>query len=567
MHYPFELGSVVLGLLAVAWYTGLWIAAPVRAGNASAALRILSMMVLGTLLPLVLATCDVLYWWTLWLALAVAIVARIRSSGSDRFADAGAMLGSWDVALAFTVLVALAWPVAVRPVMDGDSLHYHLPNAASWIVHHGLWTTDTRYWWYPPASELFASALLAIGGAGAAGWGALLPAALIVAVAREAAVRAGSPAFVGTLGACALLATPVAASQLISLRNDLWLAALFAGTLTWLWPPAMGVLALIKPYGFIFALASGAAWTRDRTRTLLGIAVAVASIGLWSLRDLALSRNAVVPIASTRIPDPWQSTIGANVPHSLSVLVAASWNAGWMWSLLLLAGAMSIVLWRKPAFGLAAALSLAALLFIPTAYEFGTVQQLASGESLRFALPLATLGLLWMLSLRAARWAVAAVASVGTIVGVATQWALFSNDATTHDTPLVVAVAGLVALAVAWRGSQRVRVATAVCAMALLGAWAAGVARNHPDDYVRDRFGGAAVYAGLHAGRPIVTFDLPAGAVIIVNPNARVIDGLDASVCAQARSLHAVIATSSTRLPSVNCGRIVYRDATSAVVL
>jgi hypothetical protein len=434
-------------------------------------------------------------------------------------------------------------------------------------VHHGIWTTDTRYWWYPPASELFASALLAIGGAGAAGWGALLPAALIVALAREAAVRGGSPAFVGTLGACALLATPVAATQLISLRNDLWLAAVFAATLTWLWPPAMGVLALLKPYGFIFALASSAAWTRDRGRTLLGIAVAVASIGLWSLRDLALARNAVVPIASTRIPHPWQSTIAANVPHSLFVLAAASWNAGWTWTVLSLAGAMSIVLWRKPALALAGALSLVALLFIPTAYEFGTTQQLASGESLRFALPLATLGLLWVLSLSAARWAVAVVASVGTIVGIATQWAVFSNDATTHDTAVVVAIAGLVALAAAWRGSRRVRVATAVGGIAVLGAWAGGVARNHPGDYVRDRFGGAAVYAGLHADRPIVTFDLPAGAVTIVNPNARVIDGLDASVCAQARRLHAAIATSTARLPAVNCGRIVYRDATSAVVL
>jgi hypothetical protein len=567
VHYPFAFGSVVLGLLAVAWYAGLWIAAPVPAGNASAALRILSMMVLGTLLPLVLATCDVLYWWTLWPALGVAIVARIRSSGSDRFADACGMLGSWEVALACTVLVALAWPVAVRPVMDGDSLYYHLPNAASWVVHHGLWTTETRYWWYPPASELFASALLAIGGAGAAGWGALLPAALIVAVARDAAVREGSPAFVGTLGACALLATPVAATQLISLRNDLWLAALFAGTLTVLWPPAMGVLALIKPYGFIFALASCAAWTRDRARTLLGIAVTVASIGLWSLRDLVLSRNAIIPIASTRIHDPWQSTIAANVPHSLFVLAGASWNAGWMWTILSLAGALSIVLWRKPAFALAASLSLAALLFIPTAYQFGETQQLASGESLRFALPLAVLGLVWMLSLHAARWAVAAVAAAGTIAGIATQWSVFSSDSTTHDTPVVVAVAGLVALVVAWRGSQRVRVATTVATIAVLGGWAAGVARNHPGDYVRDRFGGAAVYAGLHAGRPIVTFDLPAGAVTIVNPNARVIDGLDASVCAQARSLHAAIVTSSARLPAVNCGRIVYRDATSAVVL
>jgi hypothetical protein len=567
MHYPFEFGSVVLGLLAVAWYAGLWVAAPVPAGNTSAVFRILSMMMLGTLLPLVLATFDVLYWWTLWLALAIAIVARIRSSGSDRFAGVRGMLGSWDVALAFTVLVALAWPVAVRPVMDGDSLQYHLPNAASWIVHHGMWTTETRYWWYPPASELFASALLAIGGVGAAGWGALLPAALLIAVAREAAVRAGSPAFVGTLGACALLATPVAATQLITLRNDLWLAALLAGTLTWLWPPAMGVLALIKPYGFVFALASGAAWTRDRTRALLGIAAAVASIGLWSLRDLVLSPNAVVPIASTKIPNPWQSTIGANVPHSLFVLATASWNAGWMWTLLLVAGATSIVLWRKPAFAMAAAVSFAALLFIPTAYEFGTVEQLASGESLRFALPLATLGLLWALSLRPARWVVATVAAAGTIAGVATQWAVFSNDATTHDTPVVVAIFGLVAFAAAWCGSERARVATTVCAMAVLGAWSAGVARNHPGDYVRDRFGGAAVYAGLHAGQPIVTLDLPAGSVIIVNPNARVIDGLDASVCAQARSLHAAIVTSIARLPSVNCGRIVYRDATSAVVL
>ena len=61
-------------------------------------------------------------------------------------------------------LALVAWPQLMRPLLDGDSLSYHLPNAASWVQSHGIWTTATRYWWYPPASELFASALYATGG-------------------------------------------------------------------------------------------------------------------------------------------------------------------------------------------------------------------------------------------------------------------------------------------------------------------------------------------------------------------------------------------------------------------
>ena len=52
----------------------------------------------------------------------------------------------------------------MRPLLDGDSLSYHLPNAASWVQAHSLWTTATRYWWYPPASELFAAGLDTVGG-------------------------------------------------------------------------------------------------------------------------------------------------------------------------------------------------------------------------------------------------------------------------------------------------------------------------------------------------------------------------------------------------------------------
>ena len=67
-------------------------------------------------------------------------------------------------------LVVVAWPQLVRPLLDGDSLSYHLPNAASWVQAHSLWTTATRYWWYPPASELFASGLYAVASPFALPW-------------------------------------------------------------------------------------------------------------------------------------------------------------------------------------------------------------------------------------------------------------------------------------------------------------------------------------------------------------------------------------------------------------
>ena len=48
--------------------------------------------------------------------------------------------------------------------LEGDTLAYHLPNAAAWVRAGSIWTTTTRYWWYPGGSELFAAGLLAVAG-------------------------------------------------------------------------------------------------------------------------------------------------------------------------------------------------------------------------------------------------------------------------------------------------------------------------------------------------------------------------------------------------------------------
>ena len=58
-------------------------------------------------------------------------------------------------------------------------MSYHLPNAAAWVHAHSMWTTDGRYWWYPPASESFAAGVYAVAGPYAVGWSGVAALALL----------------------------------------------------------------------------------------------------------------------------------------------------------------------------------------------------------------------------------------------------------------------------------------------------------------------------------------------------------------------------------------------------
>ncbi|HKU80810.1 MAG TPA: hypothetical protein VJP76_01475, partial [Candidatus Tumulicola sp.] len=319
---------MISGALGAGWLIGLWVAAPIF-GRARGAARIAQAIALGCLIPLALGALNLLYAWSLWIVLAgVAIASLLRQRHGDAEPAARGEV-EWDLLVGFVALVALAWPVAVRPLLDGDTLIYHLPNAASWANQHGFWTTGTRYWWYPPASEIFASGLLATGGIGAVGWAGLPPAVLLLLTFRAVARRSGTAPIVGTLVACALLATPVAVQQLVSLQNDLWLSALFIFAVTEYATPAFAVLSLTKPTGLAFALLASGAWRGTKRR--IAAAVSAGAFALWGARDLILAPRPLSTIAAWLPKGGPGSTIAAHLPESLLVFARASWHEGPAW--------------------------------------------------------------------------------------------------------------------------------------------------------------------------------------------------------------------------------------------
>ena len=572
LHLPPFSAASIWDLAGGLWLAGLWYCAPAICGNdRSAVTRAASAGVLGIALPFALGLCDALYAPALWIALAAVAGVRVRRVGwSDR--DRSASGPSWDLPVLLCGLVALAWPAAVRPLMDGDSLGYHLPNAASWVVHHGVWTTGTRYWWYPSGSELFASGLFAVGGPAVAGLAGLLPALVLGLRLRAIAVANGNPALLGTSIACTLLATSVASAQLVSLQNNLWLAAFFLEALVASRPAAIAVVALVKPYGWV--LAAIAAWLpRAGAASPALRLLAFAPLAVWALRDLALLAGAIVPPASTWYPGTAGTSIAAHLPGAFGVLVAAAWAAGPVWAALMLAATASIAFAREGWLRWVAFASLVLFLIVPFGYA-NDVPQLANGQSLRFALPFVALGAAALCMLRG-RFVVALIpaALAASVVGIAGVWSVYWNDAATHDVRIVVILAALVgiALALARRGMPRFAIGAA--AFCLAAAWAGGLAGARPAAYLADRYGAAGVPAGGFAAFAATTFGrvvvvgLPAGAATLLRPGVDAYDAGSGEACARARATGSGLLLG---LPAgaggLSCGRVLFEDRSSAVV-
>ena len=213
-------------------------------------------LVLGVAIPLLLGCVNLLYPAACWLMRAACVAAAARWH-RDSAPAAGGVVPYVTIA----ALALVAWPQLMRPLLDGDSLSYHLPNAASWVQSHGIWTTATRYWWYPPASELFASGIYATGGPFALAWAGFGALALVgLRVAAWARTEFAAPAWLAdALAAAIVTAMPLALQA--SLQNDVWLAAFWLETLWLLRRPASGwaalaICALMKPDGWIFAVVA-----------------------------------------------------------------------------------------------------------------------------------------------------------------------------------------------------------------------------------------------------------------------------------------------------------------------
>ena len=310
------------GVPAALWFLGLFAAAPVLRNDERYGFsdRLRDALILGVAIPFALGFAHLLYPAACWIALAACLAVAYYRNAAWRPAHSVPA----PPYLLIGALVAVAWPQLMRPLLDGDSLSYHLPNAASWAQNHSLWATATRYWWYPPASELFASALYSVGGAFALPWcgfGAL--ALLGFRVASWAREDGAPPLLADALAACAVTAYPLAI-QAGTLQNDVWLAAFWLETL-WLLRAARrpatamraaAVTTLIKPQGwFLTALALLA--SRPPARVWLAAAAALA---LWAMHDAVLWNRALVTPATAVTGSVFGSTILAHGAPALALL-------------------------------------------------------------------------------------------------------------------------------------------------------------------------------------------------------------------------------------------------------
>lgn len=564
------------GILAALWLLGLFAAAPVLSGSRPAALadRLRDAIILGIAIVFALGFVHALYPASCWIVLASCVLVAHRSTILRRTREpnvpelAPETRGDRPPYVLIAALALIAWPPLMRPLLDGDSLSYHLPNAAAWVHAHGLWTTDARYWWYPPASELFAAGLFAVSGGFAVGWSGFAALALLgFRIEQWSRVAFGLPPWLSDLLAAAVATISPLALQAGSLQNDVFLAAFFLESLYALQTaPAVAirtiaVTALVKPYGWAFALIA-AAVSRAPKRVW---AAGFAAIALWVLHDAILWNHAIVSAASASTANTWQSTILAHAPQALALLVRVAALASP--AALAALAAATFGPWisgrQQRALGWAALAALLAFLAMPLAFS-DTRAQLATGASLRYAAPALALG--GLLLARPARrapvvagWLFALCAAVGCSAILATYW----NDGGTRS---ALAIALLTVANVALAGKLRVRwPLPAGFGLAVVATTA--LAMRHPVDYYADamRVDGRAsgVYAWIARAQPpaLGGWGLRLGIVNVLAPQTRTLDLPDATACAAASQQRVLLAAvaQNDRPPALNARRL--RDA------
>jgi hypothetical protein len=536
-------------------------------------------LTLGVAIPLLLGCLNLLYPATCWLALAACVAVAYW-----RHRDAPSIVPGAVPYVTIAALALVAWPQLMRPLLDGDSISYHLPNAASWVQNHGIWTTATRYWWYPPASELFASGLYATGGPFALGWAGFGALALVgFRVAAWGRAEFGAPPWLADALAAAIVTAMPLALQAGSLQNDVWLAAFWLETL-WLlrqnaggaWA-AIAVCALVKPDGWIFAAIAAVAM---RARPLTWVA-GIAAIGGWSVRDAILWPHAIVPPASTSFNGSGLGTsILAHGLPALSELLRVLLLTSPFSLLALIAAFSAPFALRGNARALGWCAFAATVLFValPFGYDNGDLQ-LATGASVRFAAPAIAVGglLLVVPALRAPR-AAAVLLVLSAVAGAALVVAIFANDAPTLIGLAVAAIALAIAAIRQLRESRwlvTTAVAVAVFASAIL---AQRNALAYYSDALQVNGKEPQVYAWIARTDPpaIAGWGLPIGVVNVLSPGTRTIDAPDASPCDTARNEHALLVTvaegkhtseeNARRLAAARtCGTILYDDGIAVV--
>ncbi len=565
-------------LLATAWLLGLLAAAPLLRTQSRYAFvdRLRDALILGVAIPFVLAFVHALYAAALWATLFVCIALALRRR-FPRDKAAGAV-----PYLTIAALVAVTWPQIVRPLLEGDSLWYHLPNAASWVQSHSLWSSATHYWWYPPASELFASGLYAVSTPFALPWcgtGALALLGFRIAVwAREA--FDAPPLLADAIAAATVTAYPLAI-QGGTLQNDVWLAAFWLEAL-WLLrmrergaaAPTIALTVLLKPQGWLFAAVALAVRKAPLRLWLVGIA----TLAVWLLHDALLWHGAGVRSAGT-MADVVASTILAHGVAALLLLARVTVALSPLALLALCAALLGPAIARTDR-GLGWAGFWAAMLFFVLPYGYASsVAQLATGASLRFAAPAIAAGVLVLaVALRRVPVPATVLAVASALFGVAVIVNVFWNDGATRGAPAVALV--VVALAIVARRASMPWLNPLV--FAALVIFSMRLAQRQPVDYYADalRVGGKAsgVYDWIAATRPAAVggWGLRLGTVNVLSPATRTIDLPDAAPCADARINGTLLvavaendrdaALNARRLAEARrCGTVLYDDRLAVV--
>jgi len=562
-------------LPAALWLLGLFLAAPVlRIGARSYTFadRLRDALILGTGIPFALAFAHVLYPAALWVALALCVIVRVTRP------NAGVTQTKPPYILVAAIAI-VAWPPLMRPLLDGDSVSYHLPNAAAWVHAHGFWTTDPRYWWYPPASECFASALYAVSGPFGTPWSGLGPLLLLGFRLFDWARELGAKPLLADALAAAIVTLAPIALQAGTLQNDVWLAAFYVEMV---WAGRRGdtaagigsaaVAALLKPYGILFAIVAAAS-TRANARVWIA---ALAAFALWILHDAILWNAAIVPAAATSSSNGAASSIVAHGIGALGLLAGVALESSPFVAIALLAALFGPLLAKRAAAGWCALFALAFYLVMPLGYS-GPGPQLATGASLRYAAPAIALGAVLLTPFLVPVWAVAtAVLIAGTLLAAAKNLALFSNDLPTLAAPGVALVAAAV---VAW--AQRLKSPWPIVAGVAAAIVASGIlAARQPVAYYTDayRYGGkrSGIYEWIARRQPeaIAGNGLALGTVNVLSPHTRTLDLSDTAPCATARAQRALLVAVAepTRTPSFDakrlhaaraCGTVVYDDGIS----
>ncbi|MDE2572560.1 MAG: hypothetical protein KGM44_08580 [bacterium] len=589
-------------MLATLWLALLFVAAPAFGRPAELlAARVRGALVLGVAIPFVLGFLGLLYGTACFAVAGCCAFVSLRR----RRAPIPTPVSLSRVALIpIAAVLLVAWPQIVRPPLDGDTLAYHLPNALSWAHAHSVWVTNTRYWWYPGGSELFAAGFIAVG----APWAvplAGLPAALLVAlrISSFTARVAGANVVAAALIGAAFVTMPLAAFQTATLQNDLWLAAallevlwilLYGADRWWETAAVIALCTLIKPSGWIVALIAllaalvarrkvvgvGGSWgTSGWAAALLGFLPLL----LWALRDALLSPSAIVPISSAAVPWLWRSTIASHGVQGMALLSAAVLRAGPV-ALASLLATLCVALWPRclergvmerlglpgdavPAYrAVAVAGVLVFALFVLSPFGFvASVPQLANGASLRMALPTMACGAA-LLGLFSVRYALAAgtLAALCALVGVLGVLGVFRNDAVTLSTlPVVLCALALlrwclgggtprapartVVSVSATRNALPVAALLAFIAMVLAVAGHAAASRAvafYSAGMTAAPSGAPThLFTALARLQPqaVVALDVRAGAIGMVSPRTTVYDAFGAAPCALATRMRAAL--------------------------